>query len=754
MRTFASISALLAITLAIAGCGGGSSGCGQVTGGTGSSSSASCNTGTSKGSIPTTLAVTTSAATIAADGSTSATITVVAKDANNALVSGAAVIFTASAGNITAIQATTDTTGTATASLVAGSATAGSTITVTASSGTVSGHTSVTVANTQKTLTLLTSLPQIPSDGSKTAKISALVRDANNNFVTGTAVSFVASSGGLTVTQATTDATGTATATLSSAGDTSNRNITVTAQAGTSTATITVGVIGTKLTLSGPASLVQGSMGTYTVSLTDAGGNGISNQTVALTSSLGNTLAPTTYMTDATGQKTFTMTAVNGGNDTITAAAAGLTATQTVAVSNQSFKFTAPVASANTKVNLGVSAPVTVNWSTAGVLQVGKTVSFSATRGTLSAPSAVTDASGNASVTISSIASGPSVISASAATVTAQSSVDFVATTPASLKAQASPAIIATQGTSTVTVTVRDAQNNLVEGQTVNFSITQDSTGGALSVSSGVTDAQGQASTVYTASTTTSANNGVIISATVQGTAVTGTTSLTVAGQTVFLSLGTGNTVIAYVPPNSPAGTPSVQYELPYSVQAVDNAGHGVNNVPISFTVTSLAYLKGFMVWNGANWQAAPSTSQPTTTSVGPPPVIAPSTDPDAYLVTGIAGCASEDVNNNGILTTGPGGNDYNSNGKLDPGLVAATDIPNATTSNGGSVSLNLIYPKDHAYWVAIRLTATATVAGTQSSTSADFWLPGAAIDYGTKTTAPPGPNSPYGQAPTCKQAN
>ena len=754
MRTFASISALLALTLAIAGCGGGDSGCGKLNGGStsGGSSSASCNTGTGTGSTLTTLAVTSSVASIASDGSTSATITVVAKDANNALVSGATVSFTASAGNITAIQATTDATGTATASLVAGSAAAGSTITVTASSGTVSGQTSVTVANTQKTLTLLTSLPQIPSDGSKTAKISALVRDANNNFVTGTTVSFVATSGGLTITQPITDATGTATAMLSSAGDTSNRIITVTARAGTTIATITVAVIGTKLTVSGPASLVQGSMGTYTVSLTDAGGNGIPNQTVTLTSSAGNTLTPATYMTDATGQKTFTMTAVNGGNDTITVAAAGLQATQTVAVSNQSFTFTAPVA--NTKVNLGVNAPVTVNWSTGGVLQVGMTVTFSATRGTLSAPSAVTDAAGNASVTISSNASGPSVISASATGVTAQSSVDFVATTPASLKAQASPATIATQGTSTITVTVRDAQNNLVEGQTVNFSITQDSTGGSLSVSSGVTDAQGQASTVYTASTTTSANNGVIISATVQGTAVTGTTSLTVAGQTVFLSLGTGNTVIQYVPPGSPPGTVAVQYELPYSVQAVDNAGHGVNNVPVTFTVTSLAYLKGVMVWNGSNWQAAPSTSQPTVTSIGPPPVIAPSTDPDAYLLTGIAGCASEDVNNNGILTTGPGGNDYNANGKLDPGLVAATDVPNATTANGGSASVNLIYPKDHAYWVGIRLTATATVAGTQSSTSADFWLPGAAIDYGTKTTAPPGPNSPYGQALTCKDPN
>ena len=67
---------------------------------------------------------------------------------------------------------------------------------------------------------------------------------------------------------------------------------------------------------------------------------------------------------------------------------------------------------------------------------------------------------------------------------------------------------------------------------------------------------------------------------------------------------------------------------------------------------------------------------------------------------------------------------------------------------------MNLIYPKDHADWVAVRLTATATVQGSQSSTSVDFWLPGAAADYTSPTTSPPGPVSPYGQANTCSDAN
>jgi len=54
--------------------------------------------------------------------------------------------------------------------------------------------------------------------------------------------------------------------------------------------------------------------------------------------------------------------------------------------------------------------------------------------------------------------------------VTAQTAIEFIATVPASIDVQASPATIATQGSqSTITRLVRDRQNNLVEGQTVNF---------------------------------------------------------------------------------------------------------------------------------------------------------------------------------------------------------------------------------------------------------------------------------------------
>src|SRR6185312_3489490 len=390
--------------------------------------------------------------------------------------------------------------------------------------------------------TMLTSSPQMPSDGSKPATISALVRDSKNNVVANVPVTFQASSGALTVTQGTTAANGTATATLATAGDPTDRDIKITGTAGASTATVDVSVIGTKLSLSGPSNMVLGDTQPYTVSLVDSAGGGISGQSVDVTSTKDNTLNPSTFTTSTSGQGSFTVKAVNSGTDTLTAAAAGLKVSQAVAVSNDSFAFTSPAANAN--IRIGTPETVTIIWKSSGVAKAGQTVNFSATRGTLSAAAATTLADGSASVTISSTTAGPSVISAGSTGVSAQVIVNFIATTPHAIALQASPTTVSTQGQATIAATVRDLTGNLVAGQVVDFTL-NDSTGGTLSAASATTNGQGQASVTYKASSTTSATNGVAVTGTVQGTSITGSTTLTVAGETVFLSLGTGNKIIS-----------------------------------------------------------------------------------------------------------------------------------------------------------------------------------------------------------------
>lgn len=119
---------------------------------------------------------------------------------------------------------------------------------------------------------------------------------------------------------------------------------------------------------------------------------------------------------------------------------------------------------------------------------------------------------------------------------------EFVADSADRLIAQAFPKSIAPNGqTSTVSVVVRDALGNLVKNKIVDFVLT-DSNGGAIFPASAITDSNGSASTVYT-SASTSANNGVAIKATVRDESINDTATLTVTDREVFIALGTGNTI-------------------------------------------------------------------------------------------------------------------------------------------------------------------------------------------------------------------
>src|SRR5262245_34866355 len=72
------------------------------------------------------------------------------------------------------------------------------------------GGTGPTVAS----VTLSSSTATILADGSTSANITAMVRDASNTLLPNVSVSFTASSGGIAITQAATDASGVAKATL------------------------------------------------------------------------------------------------------------------------------------------------------------------------------------------------------------------------------------------------------------------------------------------------------------------------------------------------------------------------------------------------------------------------------------------------------------------------------------------------------------------------------------------------------------
>jgi hypothetical protein len=570
-------------------------------------------------------------------------------------------------------------------------------------------------------LTLLTSNPQIPSDGSTSATITALVKDANNNVMSGVTVAFQADSGSLAITQSKTDDNGLALATLNTGSDPSNRTITVTASVGTTTATVPVGVTGTTLELSGSASLVLNATGNYSAVLKNSAGIGISGAAVTLTSASGNVLTPSNAggTTDSTGHLNFTLAASVGGTDTVTASALGLQKAVSVSISTQSFNITAP--SDGTQVTIGNSQNVTVTWLNNNVPVVGQPVVFSATRGTLSQTTAInTDANGQATVSISSTGGGPSVINVSGSGVAAQLNINFVANNPSQIALQAAPATVSVQTQSTITAVVRDAANNLVDGAVVNFHLAADPTNGSLSAATATTNAQGSAQVVYTAGNSSSGANAVKVVATVSslggGTTYTANTFLTVGGQTVFLSLGTGNKI------DDKSG--DAIYKITYSVFAVDSNGAALPNVQVTMAILPVAYGKGHMDCSTGEWLPDYSTA---------------TSDADSYKSTTL--CKNEDT-------------DYTGNINSSVGNVAVVSPASGTTDANGKLDVVVTYPRDHSYWVMASLVASTTVQGTQSSTSATFVLPGASEDYNTCTIGPPGPISPYGVGATCANPN
>ena len=540
MRKFASIIALFGLTLALAGCGG-DSGCGALSGGTGGSSTSTgastCSgTGTSTtNTTPAKVAVSSSSATVPPDGSASATITATVVNSSGTAVSGATVTFSTSAGTLSATTGTTNASGVATTTLTASGVATGTSITVTATAGTVSGTTAVSVATTKSSvasLTAMTSATSILSDGSTTAIITVLARDTNNNLMSGVEVSFAATSGGLAVTQATTDATGAALATLSTAGDSTIRTITVTATSGTLTATATVQVVASSsastttvsslvVTSSTPYILSDGSTtATITALARDAANNALSGVPVTFSASSG-ALQVVTGTTGATGAATATLT--TGGDSTLRT----ITVTGTTAALSSTAQVVVQAPSVYTMGN-GTGTNFTagaIGLTTSGTLAAGGTVGLTVTivdqNNTLYTGGPVTVtfnspcvASGNAQILPSGSSTPSNTITTSTgslgatyvakgcagtdtvtATATVGTSQNVSATTTLTIGAatsgsiqfvSASPTSIGLKGTglnetSTVIFKVLDTTGGAKSGVTVTFAL--DSTVGGLSIS-------------------------------------------------------------------------------------------------------------------------------------------------------------------------------------------------------------------------------------------------------------------------------
>jgi hypothetical protein len=600
-----------------------------------------------------------------------------------------------------------------------------------------------TTTTTAASLDLLPSSSTLNSNGAQTVTLTALAKDSNNNTLSGQAVSFSATSGALTVVSNTTDASGQATATLGTGGDKTNRTITITATCGSITAITTVNVIGTTIDISGQDSVGSGAQAIYTITLKDSAGIGIASKTVTIASSNGNNLNVSSFTTNDSGVGTVTLTGTVSGSDTLTATGLGAVGQKELTVSSatQNLAFTTPAA--NAEIPIGAATSVGVLYTNGGVPVPSQVVSFITSRGTIGG-TATTNGSGIATVNISATTVGVTTITASVSGgPSASLDVEFVATTPSTMTLQADPSVISTNNGTTTTqrstliAIVRDANNNLVKNQTINFTLTEDPSGGRLEPSTAKTDSSGKATVAYIAGTTASSTNGVKVRAAI-GTTITANTTLTVSNIALFISIGAGPTVTQLS---------DQTYKKNFDVHVTNAAGNNVAGATVTATATSIAYEKGYWVGDtvlGAWVQVLTLTSAHNE-----------STFSDPMLPTNY--CLNEDMHywgdadhtsylQNGILDTGSD-EDYNSSGNLEPTTVAGVDA-SVTTDSNGIGTLGVTYLKKYSTWVIVRLDVTVTVGGTEGKAHTTFFLTYAVADYPYPEKAPP--DSPFGLSNTC----
>ncbi len=597
----------------------------------------------------------------------------------------------------------------------------------------------------------------LPSATGSSITLTAVVKNSGNAGVAGQTVAFSTTDAGVTIVnpEKPTDATGTATGTVViGAGPTSNANrtIEVVATSGGLTVKKSVQVVGSTLTVTGPDAVAQNTAAVYVVTVRDSASNPLASQAVTVTSQAGNAIATigSDAATDAQGQFKFSVTASKAGTDTLTIAAAGVRSVKSFSVSGDQLSFVGAPAEAT----VSTAVLLTLNLLKDGVAFPNQLVTLTTTRGTLSTNSVTTDASGRATATITSPTAGITEVNASSANnLIATSRIEFVSTNPSKINLQASPSTVATNtagsssNSSQLIATVRDAADNPVKNFRVNFSFVADPSNGRIEPGFATTDSNGTASTVFIPGPNSSGNNAVVVSANLPAapSVAANQATLTVSRSVLVVRIGTGNEI---------EKIDTTKNGMPYTVIVSDSSGNPVKDVLIQASLVPLRYFKGFYTWAGTAW-----ATEYTTIPV-PPALV-------GVTVTNLYQCANEDTNGNGQLDPpqgarlgedDPGNTIGNGDGLLTPGNPAVvsfnTGFENGKTNALGYLDMRIIYPREFASWLEMRLRVTAVVAGTEGAATATFILPGIASDYTSQTVAPPGINSPYGRASSCRNPN
>lgn len=593
---------------------------------------------------------------------------------------------------------------------------------------------------------LTTTATTVKSDNSDSATITVTVLDLQRVPIPGVAVNFSADGGQLSAARVETSAEegseGRATITFrSGAVDKSNKTVGITAEVpGLGTKSIPIQIVGTEITLTQEKSnldVEQGDVSVLTINVTDAGENPVFDAEVTATVipgvpgdpsveagdvQLRLTSDPTRTDTDGvligrtnlSGELKIDVIGERAGRATVQVAALGDTKTATYIMSSTSQTF-AIIEPTDSPVGLRINQPLTIrvrnpsgsmvrfsttfgNWNNSEGLQV---VDVEVGADNIASADLQASSAGSANIQVFDVGDASRTISDSL-----QVFVSAAPDTATQISLQASPSVVAPStgdvtNTSVITATVKNADDQVVGGAPVAFSI-DDTTGGGEFISPVVvyTNESGVATTTFNSGSLPSSGEGVTVNAVVLG--------VETPPDSIKIKIGgvPGSVVIA-ISSRIDVSEDETSYSLPMSVLVSDANGNPVPGTRVTLGVWPIEYACGFR----------PNDSECEAVIL------------EVY--------ANEDENRNLILDPGE---DKNGDGELTPPNSAAGNVVPRTeegeggagtgtqnfiviTDDEGTAGFDLVYPKVSASWIRAEISASTLVAGTETRSTTSFFL-------------------------------
>lgn len=540
----------------------------------------------------------------------------------------------------------------------------------------------------------------VKSDNSNSVTVAATVLDDSNAAIEGATVLFSTNSGALSAPSAVTGENGIAEVTFQSGlVDQSNRIATITATLGSLTAQVPVQITGTAVTVNQESTILSSSNASSELEIyvTDAGGDGIYNAEVTITtddSSTGSVnLSSSTGTTAVDGTMGITVTGVSSGTVTLNISAAGAMTScdYTVEITGNILQITQPTNSP-AELAIGDALQIVVSDPARG------RVVLSTTLGALdgSGQAVTLDASsGTASATLTTDTAGLATVQAyntAAPTVTDSISVAMYAkaSTAAQIAIQASSTVVALSTTELknsieLKAWVTDAVGNPVGEAPVVFSMINTPGGGEkLSVANDFTDDFGFAYTTFTSGSLSTSGSGLTITATLlNNQSINDSIDIIIGGTSGSVSI-TESTVVYSI-------NEDTAYQMPMSVIVSDSNGNPVPGAVVTMSLWPKFYYLGDCIYEDG-------------VCTGPY-----DNEDDFYGV-------GDDRYRNQFLDDGE---DTNGNGQLTPAISSAGTMPATVEADeNGLATFYWVYGKSYAGYVRAEVKASTTVLGSETTST------------------------------------